>query len=186
MTDTATTQQEPITNQEIQAAADRIAHDLVTYALSEVRDLLGDGIGETIADDQDFGRLDSQARDIVYGLVWERLAQAGADYQRRDQVLTEGAEQLIPPWEASYDSATFTPRLLAYCNDLSAAKGAAEAWLRSQVEDATGLTWVPDPQMAVGEWDQWFQLFRDSPYDDGVSDTEIVVRRRAARTTQEG
>lgn len=91
MTHTSTTP-EPITNPEIQAAADRIAHSLVEYALSEIRDLLGDGIGETIADDQDFDRLDSQARGIVYGLVWDRLAQAGADYQRRDQVLTEAAE----------------------------------------------------------------------------------------------
>lgn len=109
--------------------------------------------------------------------LWDRATPVGTLLDAyRDQILAE----YLPSWEASYDSATFTPRLLAYTNDPSAAKGAAEAWLRSQVEDPTGLTWVPDPQMAVGEYDQWFQLFRDNPYGDGVVDTEIVVRRRAA------
>jgi hypothetical protein len=79
MTDTTM----PITNQEITAAAERITHGLVAYALSSIRDLLGtDAIGEAISDDQDAGRLDRQAHGIVFGLVWDQLGQAAAEYTR--------------------------------------------------------------------------------------------------------
>ncbi|MDH6116863.1 hypothetical protein ABH930_000282 [Kitasatospora sp. GAS204A] len=89
----------------------------------------------------------------------------------------------LPPWEAVYESATFTSRLLAYCQDETTARGAAEAWLREHCTDAAGLVWTPDPQMAVREWDQWWSLSRT--HEDGTPlDTEIVVRRRAA--AQEG
>lgn len=104
----------PITNQEINAAADRIAHDLVVYALSEIRDLLGDGIGETIADDQDAGRLDVQARGIVYGLVWDRLGGAAAGYQRRDQVLAEAAGLVLADAEAKYQRSYSDNRIFEF------------------------------------------------------------------------
>jgi hypothetical protein len=138
---------------------------------------------------------DTTARDdlrIPLGLAWGLLGRPIVevdelldeyDAARRNEVLTEAAEQLLPPWEAVYDSATFTPRLLAYCNDLSAAMGAAKAWLREHCADAVGLVWTPDPQMAVGEWDQWFELTRTDPETGTVLPTEIVVRRRTARTT---
>lgn len=92
--------------------------------------------------------------------------------------------QQLPPWEAVYESATFTSRLLAYCQDETTARGAAEAWLREHCTDAAGLVWTPDPQMAVREWDRWLSL--SSTAEDGTPlDTEIVVRRRTT-TAQEG
>ena len=72
-----------LTNPEIQAYADRVAHSLVVYALAGIRDLLGtDAIGETIGDDGQAHRLDKQASGIIFGLVWDQLGRAGAEYQR--------------------------------------------------------------------------------------------------------
>jgi hypothetical protein len=105
----------------------------------------------------------------------------------RDQVLAEAAEQLLPPWVAVYESATFTSHHIADCTSEGAARGAAEAWLRSHCADAAGLKWTLDPQQAVGDWDQWLELTRTDPETGTVLATDIVVRRRAARTTtQEG
>jgi len=86
---------EPIINQEIPAVADRVARGLITYLLTEGRNFLGDAIGEALGDDQDAGRLDSYTRGKVYGLVWDQLGRAAAEYQPRDQVLTEAAELIV-------------------------------------------------------------------------------------------
>lgn len=87
------TDAEPITNQEIRAAGDRIATDLIDHLLAEARDYLGtDAIDETIRDDKDGSRLDLQARGIVYGIAWDRLGNAAAIV--RDRVLTEEAAKL--------------------------------------------------------------------------------------------
>jgi hypothetical protein len=68
---------------EIQAAADRIARDLVAYALGDIRDLLGtDCISEAIDDDKAASQLDGQAEGQIFGLVWDRLGRAATDYQR--------------------------------------------------------------------------------------------------------
>jgi hypothetical protein len=115
------------------------------------------------------------ARERIENL-WDRAFPVGP-------LLDAYRDQLLPPWVAVYESATFTPRLLAYCNDEVAAMGAAEAWLLEHCADAAGLVWTPDPQMAVGEWDQWFELTRTDPETGTVLPTEIVVRRRAARAT---
>jgi hypothetical protein len=105
----------------------------------------------------------------------------------RAEVLAEAAEQPLPVWEAVYDSATFTPYLIGYCNDEIAARGAAEAWFRSRTEGVTGLGWRPDPVLAGGEWEQWLTL---SQIEAGgmLLATDIVVRQRPATpttTTQE-
>jgi hypothetical protein len=99
-----------------------------------------------------------------------------------DALLDAYRDQLLPPWEAVYESATFTPRLIAYCTSEVAARGAAEAWLREHGTVPGGLEWMPDPQMVGDEWSDWHALtYRDA---DGLwIDTDVVVRRRAARTT---
>jgi hypothetical protein len=101
----------------------------------------------------------------------------------RSEILTEAAGQLLPPWEVVYESATFTPCWIADCTDEVAARGAAEAWLREHCEGAAGLVWTSDPVMAVRDWDRWLELTRTDPATGTVLATEIVVRRRAARTT---
>jgi hypothetical protein len=119
------------------------------------------------------------ARERIENL-WDRAFPVGP-------LLDAYRDQLLPPWEAVYESATFTPRLLAYCNDEVAARGAAVAWLREHSAVPGGLEWMPDPQMCGDEWSDWHALtYRDA---DGLwIDTDVVVRRRAASTTtaQEG
>jgi hypothetical protein len=97
----------------------------------------------------------------------------------RDDVRAEVLAEAVPAWEAAYDSATFTPYLIGYCNDLVSAQAAALAWFRSQVETADHLAWEQDPQMADSGWDQWFRL-RQYDADDGAAlATDIIVRHRA-------
>lgn len=86
-------------------------------------------------------------------------------------------EDSIPAWEAAYDSATFTPYLIGYCNDEFSAKAAALCWFRLNCETDDRLEWEPDPQMATGEWDQWFTLGRYTA-DGTALATDIVVRHR--------
>lgn len=126
------------------------------------------------------------ARDdlrVPLALAWGLLGRPVAELDGLlDEYDTARRDELVPSWEAVYESATFTSRLLAYCQDEVTAKGAAEAWLREQCADVAGLVWTPDPQMAVREWDQWLSL--SSTAENGTPlETEIVVRRRAARTT---
>jgi Lon protease-like protein len=85
-------QPEPITNQEIPVMADRVARALVADMLAECRIYLGDLIDEEIGDDPDGVRLDPHTHGHVYGLVWDQLGRAAADYQHREQVLAEAAE----------------------------------------------------------------------------------------------
>ena len=75
-------QPEPITNQEIPVMADRVACGLINHLLAEARDYLGDAIGEALGDDPDAPRLDPHTRGLAYGLVWDQLGRAVADYQR--------------------------------------------------------------------------------------------------------
>jgi hypothetical protein len=68
---------EPITNQEIQAAGQRIAANLIAHLLTEARDYLGtDTIGEAITDDPDHHRLDAHTRGLVWREVWDHLGHA--------------------------------------------------------------------------------------------------------------
>lgn len=68
---------------EIQAAAARIADELVQYALGDIRAQLGtDCISDTLDDDKVAGHLDRQGRQAVYNLVWDLLGRAATDYQR--------------------------------------------------------------------------------------------------------
>jgi hypothetical protein len=103
---------------------------------------------------------------------------------RREQRAQFRADS-IPPWEAAYDSATFTPYLIGYCNDEAPAKAAALAWYRAHCETDDRLEWEPDPQMATGEWDQWFTLGQYNA-DGTALATDIVVRHRADGTRAGG
>jgi hypothetical protein len=82
---TTTPQPEPITNQEIPVLADRVARALIADMLADCRIYLGDLIDEEIGDDPDAKRLDPHTHGLVYGLVWDQLGRAAADYQRTAQ-----------------------------------------------------------------------------------------------------
>lgn len=48
----------------------------------------------------------------------------------------------LPRWEALYEPGNVSSYFIGYLNDEKSAKGAAEAWLRSQTLDETGrLRW---------------------------------------------
>lgn len=95
-----------------------------------------------------------------------------------DPILTKHANELLPDWEAMYEPGNVSDYLIGYANSEAAAKGAAEAWLRSEKQDVGRLEWVPDPLMAVREHDQWFELIEHQD-DIGTTGTGINVRHRA-------
>ncbi|MER6350593.1 hypothetical protein ABT186_01755 [Streptomyces sp. NPDC001634] len=87
--------------------------------------------------------------------------------------------EVLPDWEAMYEPGNVSDYLIGYANDEHAAKGAAEAWMRSQAEVTGRLEWVPDERLATGRYDRWFELVER--HDDGVdTGPGIVVRRRLA------
>ncbi|MEV7599892.1 hypothetical protein AB0O91_21160 [Kitasatospora sp. NPDC089797] len=103
---------EPITNQEILAAGQRIANDLIAHLLTEARDYLGtDTIGEAIGDDPDHHRLDAHTRGLVWREVWDRLGRGATDAERlREQAETAHVrlwliEQTLRRVDASQDPA---------------------------------------------------------------------------------
>ncbi|MDX3759304.1 hypothetical protein [Streptomyces sp. AK02-04a] len=89
---------------------------------------------------------------------------------------------VLPAWEAMYEPGNVSDYLVGYANSEAAAKGAAEAWLRSQKDEVGRLEWVPEERQAVGEYDQWFELVE--LHDDSVhTGPGLVVRRRAQKPT---
>lgn len=96
---------------------------------------------------------------------------------RPELVTATGFGPVFPRWEAVYDSATFTPYLIGYCNDEEPAKAAALAWFRANCDTSDRLVWEPDLQMTGQEWDQWFTLGRYNA-DATALATDIVVRHR--------
>lgn len=92
--------------------------------------------------------------------------------------------EVLPDWEAMYEPGNVSDYLIGYANDEHAAKGAAEAWMRSQAEVTGRLEWVPDDRLATGRYDRWFELVER--HDDGVdTGPGIVVRRRLAAEAQQ-
>lgn len=87
------------------------------------------------------------------------------------------AASLLPAWEAVYEPGNVSDYLIGYTNSEAAAKGAAEAWLRSEMSDPGRLEWAPEPLLAVREYDQWFELVRHDP-ELGECGTGINVRHR--------
>lgn len=102
-----------------------------------------------------------------------------------DRLRTDAAAVLLPDWEAVYEPGNVSDYLIGYANDEAAAKGAAEAWMRSQAEVTGRLEWTvmqladDDPQ-----YDRWFDLVER--HDDGVdTGPGITVRRRVARPAEQ-
>jgi hypothetical protein len=76
-----------------------------------------------------------------------------------------------------YEPGNVSDYLIGYANSEAAAKGAAEAWMRSQAEVTGRLEWVPEERLATGRYDQWFELI--VRHDDGIdTGPGITVRRR--------
>jgi hypothetical protein len=91
-----------------------------------------------------------------------------------------GLDLVLPAWEAMYEPGNVSDYLIGYANSEAAAKGAAEAWLRSEKDEPGRLEWVP--QNPVDGYDTEFELVEH--HDDGIdTGPGIVVRRRAQKPT---
>jgi hypothetical protein len=86
-----------------------------------------------------------------------------------------GLDTVLPAWEAMYEPGNVSDYLIGYANTEAAAKGAAEAWLRSQKEEPGRLEWLP--QNPLDGYDTEFEL--SELHDDGIdTGPGITVRRR--------
>jgi hypothetical protein len=91
-----------------------------------------------------------------------------------------GLDLVLPAWEAMYEPGNVSDYLIGYANSEAAAKGAAEAWLRSEKDEPGRLEWLP--QNPVDGYDTEFELVEH--HDDGIdTGPGIVVRRRAQKPT---
>jgi hypothetical protein len=92
-----------------------------------------------------------------------------------EQQLHDAAADLLPAWEAMYEPGNVSGYLIGYTNSEAAAKGAAEAWLRSQKDEVGPLEWVP--QTPLDGYDTEFEL--NERHDDGIdTGPGITVRHR--------
>lgn len=88
----------------------------------------------------------------------------------------------LPAWEATYEPGNVSDYLIGYANDVAAAKGAAEAWFRSQSEMPGELAWEEQPINLPGAGcDVWLECHRTD--EDGVTDTGMVIRHRKTNPT---
>jgi hypothetical protein len=93
-----------------------------------------------------------------------------------------GLDLVLPAWEAMYEPGNVSDYLIGYANSEAAAKGAAEAWLRSEKDEPGRLEWAEMPLRDDDEYDRWFDLIER--HDDGIdTGPGIVVRRRAQKPT---
>lgn len=91
-----------------------------------------------------------------------------------------GIAVLLPAWEAMYEPGNVSDYLIGYANSEAAARGAAEAWLRSQADEVGRLEWVPQSPRAG--YDQEAELI--ARHDDGVdTGPGIAVRHRVQQPT---
>jgi hypothetical protein len=87
---------------------------------------------------------------------------------------------VLPAWEAMYEPGNVSDYLIGYANDEAAAKGAAEAWLRSQKDAPGRLEWVPVERLAADIHDQEFELVEI--HDAGThTGPGITVRHRTQK-----
>jgi len=122
-----------------------------------------------------------RARDAVTGALAPLVAVlrrgAGEAQQPETQADTRAAivAELLPAWEAMYEPGNVSDYLIGYANSEPAAKGAAEAWMRSQAEVTGRLEWVP--QRPLDGYDAETELVER--HDDGIdTGPGITVRRR--------
>lgn len=107
----------------------------------------------------------------------ERVEETAALLAYVRRLRTAAAAELLPAWEAMYEPGNVSDYLIGYANSEAAAKGAAEAWMRSQSEVTGRLEWVL--QNSIDGYDSEFELIQR--HDDGVdTGPGIVVRRRVA------
>ncbi|MFE3139725.1 hypothetical protein [Streptomyces scopuliridis] len=106
----------------------------------------------------------------------EEIARLRAELE---QARATTAHDLLPTWEAMYEPGNVSDYLIGYANGEDTAKGAAEAWLRSEMEAPGRLEWVAEPPPCSGEYDQRFELSRHDP-ELGECATGINVRHRSA------
>ncbi|WP_369214410.1 hypothetical protein [Streptomyces flavofungini] len=86
-------------------------------------------------------------------------------------------DSVLPAWEAIYEPGNVSDYLIGYANSEAAAKGAAEAWMRSEAEVTGRLEWVQ--QKPTSGYDTEFELVER--HDDGIdTGPGINVRRRTA------
>jgi hypothetical protein len=79
-----------------------------------------------------------------------------------------------------YEPGNVSDYLIGYANSEAAAKGAAEAWLRSEKDEPGRLEWLP--QNPVDGYDTEFELVEH--HDDGIdTGPGITVRRRTQKPT---
>jgi hypothetical protein len=91
-----------------------------------------------------------------------------------------GLDVVLPAWEAMYEPGNVSDYLIGYANSEAAAKGAAEAWLRSEKDEPGRLEWLP--QNPVDGYDTEFELVEH--HDDGIdTGPGITVRHRTQRPT---
>ncbi|MGW0626470.1 hypothetical protein [Streptomyces sp. NPDC002758] len=89
----------------------------------------------------------------------------------------KGLDTVLPAWEVMYEPGNVSDYLIGYANDEAAAKGAAEAWLRSQKDEVGRLEWTEMGLPVGDEYDRWFELVErhDDSIDTGPG---ITIRRR--------
>jgi hypothetical protein len=93
-----------------------------------------------------------------------------------------GLDLVLPAWEAMYEPGNVSDYLIGYANSEAGAKGAAEAWLRSQKDDPGRLEWAEMPLRDDDKYDRWFDLIER--HDDGIDiGPGITVRRRTHKPT---
>lgn len=99
---------------------------------------------------------------------------------------TDGSlDAVLPAWEAVYEPGNVSDYLIGYANSEAAAKGAAEAWMRSQKDEIGSLEWVHEDRLATGGYDRWFELIEHRG-EGGHTGPGIVVRRRIDKALQPG
>jgi hypothetical protein len=103
--------------------------------------------------------------------VWSPAEVRNALDGHRDAVIAE----VLPAWEAMYEPGNVSDYLIGYANSEAGAKGAAEAWLRSEKDEPGRLEWLP--QNPIDGYDTEFELVER--HDDGIdTGPGIVVRHR--------
>lgn len=94
-----------------------------------------------------------------------------------DAPASRSLDLVLPAWEAMYEPGNVSDYLIGYANDEASAKGAAEAWLRSQKDEPGRLEWVP--QTPLSGYDTESELIER--HDDGIdTGPGITVRHRTA------
>lgn len=123
-------------------------------------------------------------RDDIFRATYEPAAEAQQPETQPVDRATIIAE-ILPAWEAVYEPGNVSDYLIGYANSEAAAKGAAEAWMRSQAEVTGRLEWVPEERLATGRYDQWFELIErhDGGIDTGPG---LIVRRRVTDEARVG